>query len=175
VTPGPGDLVVGPWGARFLGRRFACAVGRGGMSADKREGDGATPLGILRLTGTLWRADRMAPPGGVPTPTRPIGPADLWSDDPRDPDYNRPVRGRFRAFGHERLMRPDPLYDLVALTDWNADPPRPGLGSAIFLHVRRAPRRPTEGCIAFARRHLLWILRRWRPESRVVVRPRGGL
>ena len=54
------DLVVGPWGARFLGRRFPCSVGRGGIrpAAEKREGDGACPAGAWRLLWLYWRADR---------------------------------------------------------------------------------------------------------------------
>jgi L,D-peptidoglycan transpeptidase YkuD (ErfK/YbiS/YcfS/YnhG family) len=46
----------------------------------------------------------------------------------------------------------------------------PGRGSAIFLHVWRRPRHPTAGCIAFARADLAFILARWTPRSRVVVR-----
>jgi L,D-peptidoglycan transpeptidase YkuD (ErfK/YbiS/YcfS/YnhG family) len=97
-----------------------------------------------------------------------IGPACGWSDDPTDPDYNRPVR-RPHRFGHEALRRPDPLYDLVAVLDWNRKPAVPGRGSAIFLHVWRKPRHPTEGCIAFRHADLRWILDRWTPRSRVVV------
>jgi L,D-peptidoglycan transpeptidase YkuD (ErfK/YbiS/YcfS/YnhG family) len=102
----------------------------------------------------------------------PIGLRDGWSDDPRDPAYNRPVR-RPHPFGHEALWRPDRLYDLVAVLDWNRGPVVPGGGSAIFLHVWRGPRRCTEGCIAFRRRDLAWILGRWTPRSRVVVRGWG--
>ncbi|MGM0585619.1 MAG: L,D-transpeptidase family protein [Pseudomonadota bacterium] len=174
LTPRAEDLVVDRWGARLLGRRFPCALGRGGVTAGKREGDGATPAGVLRLTEILWRADRLPHPfGGAPgpLPARPIGPGDIWSDDPQDPAYNRGLRDLWHPFGHERLRRGDPMYDLVAVTDHNTTGV-PGAGSAIFLHVHRKPRHPTAGCIAFSRETLLWILRRWRPWSRVIVR--GG-
>ena len=87
----PADLVVTPMGLRFLGRVFPCTVGRGGIiaAADKREGDGATPAGVHRLVGMLYRPDRMARPAGW---AEPIGLSDLWSDDPRDADYNLLVR-----------------------------------------------------------------------------------
>jgi L,D-peptidoglycan transpeptidase YkuD (ErfK/YbiS/YcfS/YnhG family) len=97
-----------------------------------------------------------------------IGPGDGWSDDSTDPDYNRPVR-RPHRFRHEALRRADPLYDLVAVLDWNRHPPVPGLGSAIFVHVWRGPRHPTSGCIAFRRADLAWILERWTARDRVVV------
>ena len=56
------------------------------------------------------------------------------------------------------------------MLDWNRHPPIAGRGSAIFLHVWRAPRQPTAGCIAFRREDLAWILARWTPRSRVLVR-----
>jgi L,D-peptidoglycan transpeptidase YkuD (ErfK/YbiS/YcfS/YnhG family) len=161
-------LVVGPWGARFLGRRLPCAVGRGGIGAKRREGDGVTPAGVHRIERVLLRPDRPARVAAH-LPTRRIGPFDGWSDDPADPAYNGPVR-RPRAFSSEALRRPDRLYDLVAALDWNRGPIAPGRGSAIFLHVWRKPRHPTAGCVAFAARDLAWVLARWTPRSRVVVR-----
>ncbi len=161
----PADMVLMRTGLRFAGRRFPVAVGRGGLTADKGEGDGATPRGVLRVTGVLYRADRLAPPAPWAVP---IGPGDLWSDDPADPAYNRPVRAP-HAHSHERLRRADRLYDIVLTTDWNADPPRPGRGSAIFLHVWRGPRHPTAGCLAFRRDHLLWVVARIGLGTRVIV------
>lgn len=163
------DLVAGRGGAWFAGRRLPCAIGRGGIVADKREGDGATPLAMMRLTGVLYRADRVARPRTL-LPVRAIAPGDVWSDDPRDPAYNTRQRGRDYPFSHERLARADPLYDLVVLTDWNVAGV-PGQGSAIFLHQWRRPHYPTEGCIAFARDDLRWLVARWTVQSRVVVQP----
>lgn len=164
---GPDDLVVTRWGARFRGRRFPCAIGRGGVTRDKREGDGATPAGSFALRAVWWRPDRGRPPAFAPL--RVAAPGLGWSDDPADPLYNRPAP-LGRGFSAERMRRADPLYDLVGDIDWNRDPPEPGRGSAIFLHVWRKPRHPTEGCVALAEPHLRWILARWRPWSRVVVR-----
>lgn len=162
------DLVVGRWGARFRGRSFPCALGRGGIGEKRREGDGLTPAGRHRIEAVLYRADRGGAPAG-PFRARPIGPRDGWSDDPADPAYNALVH-RPHPFGHERLRRADGLYDLVAILDWNRRPAIPRRGSAIFLHVWRGPRRPTEGCIAFRRADLAWILARFTHRDRVVVR-----
>lgn len=162
------DLVVTSWGAQFLGRRFPCSIGRGGISDSKREGDGATPRGVHRIAGLLYRPDRVAA-RALPDWAQPFGPSDLWSDDPRDPDYNQMVRAPHR-FGHERLTRPDPLYDVILLTDWNWPEAVPGRGSAIFLHSWRRPRHATAGCVAFAPADLLWIANRLTPQTRLVVR-----
>ena len=162
----PADIVVSRWGARFMGRRFPCTVGRGGITTRKREGDGATPDGTHRIAGMLYRPDRMAK---LADWARSFGPGDLWSDDPRDPDYNLMVRAP-HPFGHERLTRADPQYDLILITDWNWPFAVPGRGSAIFLHIWRGPHHPTAGCVAFARADLVWIAARIRPETRLIIR-----
>lgn len=161
-------LVVTRWGARFLGRRFPCSLGRGGVTANKREGDGATPEGRHRILGMLYRPDRLR---GVTLPpwAEPIGPGDLWSDDPTDPAYNHAVRVPHR-FGHEMLRRADPLYDLILVTDWNYPTATPGKGSAIFVHRWRRPGFPTAGCVAFAPEDLLWIAQRLVPATSLIVR-----
>lgn len=163
------DLVVTRWGARFGGRRFPVSIGRGGVTCDKREGDGATPVGTWRLLGGRYRADRGAAPR-APFALTPISARDLWCDDPAHPAYNHPVRAPFAA-SHERLHRGDPLYDILLVSDWNYPEATPGEGSAIFVHCWRGPRKPTAGCLAFRPDHLRWILARWTPRSRVIVKP----
>ena len=162
----PHDIVVTRWGARFMNRRFACSTGRGGITLAKREGDGATPAGTHRLVGMLYRPDRITAPADWALP---FGPGDLWSDDPKDDDYNTMVRAP-HAFGHERLSRPDPLYDLILITDWNWPYAARGKGSAIFIHTWRKPRHPTAGCIGFARADLIWIAARIRHQTRLIIR-----
>ncbi|MFT7592911.1 MAG: L,D-peptidoglycan transpeptidase YkuD (ErfK/YbiS/YcfS/YnhG family) [Paracoccaceae bacterium] len=158
-------MVLTPQGLRFAGRVFPCSIGKGGLSGGKREGDGATPRGVHRVIGMLYRADRMVQPASWAVP---IGPRDLWSDDGDDPAYNSQVRAP-HGFSHERLRRADPLYDLVLLTDWNYPDAVPGRGSAIFIHQWRRPGYPTEGCIALRRDHLHWITTRIAIQTRVIV------
>ncbi|HVZ13264.1 MAG TPA: L,D-transpeptidase family protein, partial [Bauldia sp.] len=85
----------------------ACAIGRSGKSANKREGDGATPVGAFRLRAVLYRPDRGARPRTA-LPVTAITPNSGWCDDPGHPAYNRPVTLPFAA-GHERLWRNDRL------------------------------------------------------------------
>lgn len=152
-------------GLLFLGRRFPCSIGKTGITATKREGDGATPAGIWRVTGLWYRPDRLARPAPW---ARAIGPGDLWCDAPGHPAYNHHARAPLAA-SHERLRRADPLYDLILTTDWNWPDAVPGRGSAIFLHQWRRPGYGTEGCIAFARPDLIWIARRARPGTPIIV------
>lgn len=165
----PYDLVVSNWGARFMGRRIPCSIGRGGFVANKREGDGGTPNHSMRLVGGGFRRGRCHRPI-TPFEMTVIGPRDIWSDDPKDPSYNQWKTKPFSAFGHEKLFRSDPLYDVVLFTDHNYPTAIAGRGSAIFVHQWRKPRHPTEGCIGFSRADLQWILARWTPKSRILIR-----
>lgn len=162
------DLLVTRWGARFDGRCFPCAIGSGGIGHKRGEGDGITPRGHWRLMEVWHRPDRLRLPP-LSLPVRAIAPGDLWSDDPADPAYNHHVRAP-HGFSHERLRRADPLYDLLAVTDFNWPDATPGGGSAIFLHVWRKPRHPTAGCVAMRLDDLVGVLARWDARCRVVIR-----
>lgn len=152
-----GRLVAGP-------DRWPCALGRGGVRADKREGDGATPVGRFPLRRLLYRPDRWPTPPVCDLPRQPIGPDDGWCDDPADAAYNRPVTLPHKASA-ETLWRRDHLYDLVVVLGHNDNPPRPALGSAIFLHLAPVGYAPTAGCVGLAAPHLVRLLARVDPTT----------
>jgi len=159
------DLRLTGMGLRRGNVTLPCSIGRGGVTGDKREGDMATPRGVLTITGCLYRPDRLARPAPW---AEPILTGDLWCDDPHDPAYNLHVRAPFGA-GHERLRLADPRYDIVLTTDWNWPLAEPAKGSAIFVHQWRRPGYPTAGCIALSRLHLRWLAARAAPGSRILV------
>lgn len=138
------------------GHRFRAALGSGGISAAKQEGDGATPAGLLPLRRVLYRADRLPRPRAA-VPVSLLAPHDGWCDDPAATEYNRPVRLPFDA-RHEALWRPDDLYDVIGILGWNDAPVERRRGSAIFLHLARPDYAPTEGCIALSRPDLQAVL-----------------
>src|SRR5665213_774427 len=122
------DLIVAADGiAEWNGRRIRCALGRGGVRADKREGDGATPAGTWRMRALLFRPDRIPRTPLTGLPLRGLRPEDGWCDDPGDALYNRPVKFPFRGRA-ERLWREDEIYDLVVIVGFNDDPPVPEQG-----------------------------------------------
>ncbi|WP_420145755.1 L,D-transpeptidase family protein [Sphingobium sp.] len=133
-----------------------CTIGRGGAcpAADKREGDGCTPLGIWPIRGVLLRLGK-AVSTGIRLPWRWIGASDGWSDDVADPAYNRPIRLP-RPFSAESLIRADDAYDIIVVLGHNDAPPVPGQGSAIFFHLSEG--RPTAGCVAVDRADMLRLL-----------------
>lgn len=160
AEPSRGLLVAGPL-------TVPCALGRHGVTRHKREGDAATPCGRLRLVSCLYRADRVSMPV-TRLPTAPISRLDGWCDDPADRRYNRPVRLPHPA-GHEEMWRQDHLYDIVVILDWNLVYPRPGAGSAIFLHLAGPGFPPTAGCVAVSLPNVRKILALSGPETYLEV------
>lgn len=147
--------------------RLPCALGRGGVKASKREGDGATPRGVWTLSCVRYRPDRTRRPlTGLPA--SPLRADDGWCDAPADPNYNRPVRHPYAASA-ERMWREDHLYDLVVLMGYNDVPRVRGRGSAIFMHVARPGLAPTEGCIAVSKHDLAKVARVLRAGARVRI------
>jgi L,D-peptidoglycan transpeptidase YkuD (ErfK/YbiS/YcfS/YnhG family) len=145
------------------------ACGRSGVRTDKREGDGASPEGRFALLRGFYRADRLAlPPTALPLSA--LRPEDGWVDDPADPNYNRLVALPYPAHAEE-MWRADRFYDLVVLIGYNTDPPVPGRGSAIFLHVARPDFAPTAGCIAVSRDILSELVGLLGPGSTITIRP----
>ena len=148
-----------------------CALGCGGIIADKVEGDGCTPAGRFPVRRLLYRPDRVRDLI-CQVPMQPMSPSDGWCDDPGDSAYNRmitrPYPGR-----HETMWRADALYDLVLVIGHNDDPVKPGEGSAVFLHLAQPDYAPTEGCVAFARADFIALLQAMEPATSIVIAARG--
>ena len=143
------------------------ALGRGGILANKREGDGGTPKGTYHPLQLWWRADRHPRPRTY-LPVRPIRPEDAWCEDPQSRHYNQPVRLEPGCSG-DRLTRDDHLYDFIVEIDHNSSPRIAGRGSAVFLHLARENFGPTAGCVSMTKSAMLRLLARLSPETRIVI------
>ncbi|WP_336079769.1 L,D-transpeptidase family protein [Thalassospira sp. CH_XMU1448-2] len=137
---------------------FRCAFGVNGIidAHSKTEGDGKTPAGRWKLRYVMYRSDRKPCPR-TKLPATTISFSDGWCDDPDHPSYNCPVRLPFNG-GHEKLWRDDNLYNIVVVLGHNDDPPVPGKGSAIFMHIAKPDYSGTEGCIALSEQDLETLL-----------------
>lgn len=163
ATPGnrrQGWLSVGRW-------HIKVALGRSGIKANKREGDGATPAGHYRLVRLWWRQDRLPRPRTL-LPVRPIGVLDGWCEDPSDRRYNRAI-GISPGQPGDRLWRSDALYDLIIEIDHNTRPRISGRGSAVFIHVAKAALEPTAGCISLPIATLKLFIARLGPKTRIAI------
>jgi L,D-peptidoglycan transpeptidase YkuD (ErfK/YbiS/YcfS/YnhG family) len=155
-----GWLVAGPLAVPV-------ALGRAGIKANKREGDGATPRGRFRPRRLWWRAERHPRPATL-LPSRRIKPDDGWCEDPADRRYNRPVTVALESRA-DRLARADALYDFIVEIDHNTRPRIAGRGSAVFIHAARKGFAPTAGCIALRLDTLRRLLARIGPHTRITV------
>ena len=160
----------GRHGILLAGRQaIPVVLGRTGILADKREGDGATPRGRFRILRLWWRADR-APRPRTLLAARRIDRATAWCESPADRRYNRPFRRSANEPG-DHLWRDDHLYDLVIEISHNTRPRVAGRGSAVFVHVARPDRSATAGCVALAAADLRRLLGRLGPRTRIDIRP----
>ncbi len=149
------------------GQTIPVALGRGGIIANKREGDGGTPRGTFRPRQVWWRADRSPRPRTF-LPVRAIRPEDAWCEDPGSRHYNQPMRLNADQ-GGDRLKRDDHLYDFIVEIDHNTHPRIAGHGSAVFLHLARENFSPTAGCVSMTRSAMLRLLARLGPETKIVI------
>lgn len=168
------DIYVTPLGAsahhgllRYQTHRARCALGAGGVTAQKKEGDKKTPLGRFALRRIWWRPDRYALPE-TRFPISPISWKSGWSDDISAADYNRPVNLPY-APSHEKLWRYDRLYDVFIELGYNDTPPHKGAGSAIFLHLEKGNFQPTLGCIAVSRASMDFLLHHARRDTHIRI------
>ena len=155
-----GKRVFGPWRAR---------VGRNGLSAHHREGDGTTPTGTYGIGPVVYGLD---PDPGVSLRYHRLVCGDWWDEDASSPAYNtfRHVAcGRAPPFGgaSEALWRSPRAYRELAFVEYNAHPTVPGLGSAIFLHVDTG--RATNGCVSLPHNKLRSLLVKLRPGATIRI------
>ncbi|HWP14509.1 MAG TPA: L,D-transpeptidase family protein [Xanthobacteraceae bacterium] len=166
VSTAPGARTRGVLRAGPLAWRVA--LGRGGIRANKREGDGGTPRGTFRPVRLWWRADR-SPRPVTALPVRRIASSDAWCENPADGRYNQPIRVSNGRSG-DRLYRDDHLYDFIVEIDHNTRPRVAGRGSAVFLHLARPGLAATAGCVAMPRERLRQLLRSLGSSTKINIR-----
>ena len=165
VTPSPqnpsrGNLLCGDFS-------YACALGRGGVSTHKTEGDGATPVGIFPLREVFYRADRVSLPRYA-FRNKAINLNDGWCDASGDANYNKFVRLPLPVSA-ENLWRDDHAYDVIVVIGYNDDPVIKDKGSAIFMHVATPDFAPTAGCVALALPDIIAVIQSLSPDSTITI------
>lgn len=167
ITETSMNLILDKGKLSWNNKEFPCSWGKGGIKDDKREGDGATPVGTFPFRYGFYRADRIQKPETC-LPLRAITQDDGWCDDVYDHRYNQYLPFPFGG-SHEKLWREDNVYDLILVIGHNDAPVVRGKGSAIFVHLRRPEGTPTEGCVALELPDLLQVLKECTPQSALVV------
>jgi L,D-peptidoglycan transpeptidase YkuD (ErfK/YbiS/YcfS/YnhG family) len=142
---------------RFNDKVFACSLGKGGSTDNKREGDGKTPLGTFAMRELFWRFDKLGAITYQFKQATIITPDMGWCDDPQHVEYNQLVKLPFSA-SHEKLWRDDIRYDIIIPLGYNDSPAVAGLGSAIFFHLIDDLNASTEGCVATQKAAMIELL-----------------
>lgn len=152
----------------FNEKEYSCALGKGGVRAEKREGDGATPIGCFCIREIFYRPDKFCAPPDSAFPTKALTEYDGWCDDVNTPEYNTHIKLPYDG-SHEELWRGDHLYDIIVVLGYNDGPPIVGNGSAIFMHLARDGYTPTAGCIALSKEDLVDILKNTDATTQVCI------
>lgn len=135
------------------GRGLHPPVTRAGV--EKREGDGCAPAGVFAITSLFGYAAPDSPFARAAKLPYLYADHDLKAiDDPASAHYNRIVDQSAVAqpdwASCEDMRRDDPRYAVGAVVAHNSEPPVPGAGSCIFLHVWAGEGVQTAGCTAMA-------------------------
>ena len=89
----------------FLGKEYKCAIGKNGVSVDKKEGDGTTPIGCFPIRRVFYRADK------VEKPVSPFETIVLTRDDGWCDEANDLTNQATKIFGAKKM-----IYTILLLT-----------------------------------------------------------
>jgi D-alanyl-D-alanine dipeptidase len=132
----------------------------------KKEGDDKSPAGIFTL-GTAF-GDASQPLPGLKTPYLHLTPSIECVDDSSSKYYNRVVDRStvvpdWKSSEHMRSVGEAYRWGIVVGHNGgdmmaHANPPVPGSGSCVFLHIWGSPTRGTAGCTAMSQNQLETLL-----------------
>lgn len=171
----PWKAVDGPFPVMFGRNGLGWGLGlnvRTGDGPVKREGDGKAPAGVFALGPAFARdpAELGANPG---MPVLDIRQRLLCVDSPQSRFYNRILpadQAQPKDFDSaEDMLEVGDPYRFGLVVEHNVSPIKPGAGSCVFMHVWRAPDKPTAGCTAMDARNLKALLDRIRQQSHPVL------
>jgi L,D-peptidoglycan transpeptidase YkuD (ErfK/YbiS/YcfS/YnhG family) len=159
------------------GGPYPARVGRNGLRANRREGDGTTPVGTFPIGATMY-GNASNPGVGFRYVRLRCG--DWWVEDPRSPAYNSfqrigcGVRPPFKVTTPD-MSKDRRAYAHLAVIEFNMHPIVPGRGSGIFLHAQTGG--ATNGCVSLRRPDVVRVLRGLSPTAapQIAIGTRAGL
>ena len=151
----------------FHDYKIKCAIGKSGISAYKREGDGCTPKGIFKFKYIFYRKDKISK---LKTKLKKIAIKKNmgWCDDPKSKCYNKLIKFPFK-YSAEKLFLSKNIYDLILVINYNMKPIIKNKGSAIFIHIATKKYTPTKGCLAISKKNLKILLEKISIKSKIFI------
>ena len=147
--------------------KLRCAIGKRGITLNKKEGDQKTPKGSFKLEYILYRKDKIPVVRSL-LKKKPIKKNMGWCDDNASKLYNKLIKFPFK-YSAEKLWKLKRIYDLIIVINYNLSPVIKNKGSAIFIHIARKNYSPTEGCIALNKKDLLFLLSKVNNKTKLII------
>ena len=145
---------------------FKCAIGDGGVTSKKIEGDKKTPKGVYSLGPLYYRKDKFSKLRNKLKKIK-IKKNMGWCDDINSKHYNQPIKIN-NKYRHERLFRKDGIYDLLIPINYNTKNPIKKKGSAIFIHLTKNYK-STLGCITLKKNDFLTLLKLINKKTKIKI------
>ena len=152
----------------YLGKyKLRCAIGKRGITYNKKEGDRKTPRGIFGFKSIFYRKDRI---NNLKTLIikKKIEKNMGWCDDTSSQFYNKQITFPFKKSAEKMWLR-NSMYDVLIVIDYNLKPVIKKKGSAIFLHVAKKNYSPTKGCIAVNKKDILFLIRKINKNTKLII------
>lgn len=144
-------------------------LGKNGLTKDKKEGDGKTPIGEFKLGIILGMHPKEEIVNKVKSEYMQITEDIYWIDDPKSKYYNKLVdisKVEKDWSSAEHLIDYPIQYEY--LVEIKTNPKNiSGKGSAIFLHCTN--NKPTEGCIAVDRKIMGKLIGFINEQTKIVI------
>jgi len=147
--------------------KLRCAIGKRGITLNKKEGDQKTPKGSFKLEYILYRKDKIPVVRSL-LKKKPIKKNMGWCDDNASKLYNKLIKFPFK-YSAEKLWKLKRIYDLIIVINYNLSPVIKNKGSAIFIHIARKNYSPTEGCVALNKKDLLFLLSKVNNKTKLII------
>ena len=141
---------------KYKNFKFRCSLGKAGIGKKKIEGDNITPKGTFKIIKIYYRSDRIKKIKSKFKLIK-IKKNIAWCDDPQSRNYNQLIKLPSK-YSYENLFKKNNIYDLILVLNFNINPIIKNRGSAVFIHVAKRNYKPTAGCIALKKDHLIKLV-----------------
>ena len=152
---------------KYKNFKFRCSLGKSGIGKKKIEGDNITPKGTFKIIKIYYRSDRIKKIKSKFKLIK-IKKNIAWCDDPQSRNYNQLIKLPSK-YSYENLFKKNNIYDLILVLNFNINPIIKNRGSAVFIHVAKRNYKPTAGCIALKKDHLIKLVNNLKKNAVVKI------
>tara|TARA_B100000029_G_scaffold490624_1_gene549838 strand:- start:4473 stop:4967 length:495 start_codon:yes stop_codon:yes gene_type:complete len=148
--------------------KLKCALGKGGIKKNKKEGDRCTPKGEFNLGNIYYRKDRVNKPKSI-LKAKIIKKNFGWCNDSKSKFYNSFIKFNKKTnFSFEKLFRKDFKYNYIIPIKYNYFKPLKNKGSAIFIHLTKKYD-PTIGCVSVSKKDFIIVSKLINKNSKIKI------